>query len=492
MRVEKKKSPSLGLLGLAFLFLIVPSVNVFDILPDFIAYFIIAKRLDYPSDRAPFFAEAREAFRKLGIATLIKLPASMLMVSFRSKNVGDNDIRALFAITFAVIEATLLIIAVNNLFTALSYLGQRSDNSALISDFRVSKNKSVSVDSLKLLTYVFVIVRILFCFAPELLLLTRMVSESEYLRTFNVARLYPYTVVLGIAVTLWLGIFWSKRFKKYLRAIAREGGLRIAVDSMIDDQRRLELESEERVKGMHSALTLLAIGSVLTLELRFDNLNSVNLVPPFLFGFVMMFALMRLSKFSGGKLKSILTGSAFILTAALRYVMEFDFLEKHGYEALVIDPLAKKAYLTLIAVFAIETVLLTVLSFIYCGMLKRFVISHTGIEPQNERYSRQDKEFHRSLTIKVYISTALCILTWSAKLTDCVLRFFSKNTLVPIETPINNGGLSFSQSGVGVVNESLVPWFGAVLLIISILFIVHSFCFFSQLKEDVEMKYLDN
>ena len=492
MRVEKKKKPSIGLLGLAFFFLIVPSVNVFDIFPDFIAYFIIAKKLDYASERAPFFAEAKESFKKLGIATLIKLPASMLMISFRSQNVGDNDIRAMFAITFAVIEAVLLVNAVRNLFTALYYLGQRSDNSALITDFAISKKKNVSPDSLKILTYAFVVLRSVFCFAPELLLLTRTVTASQYVKTFNVARLYPYAVVLGIVISLWIGIVWERRFKRYLEKVSEDQGFTRAVDSMIDDTRKIELRKEALVGGLNSALSLIAIGSVLTLEFRFDNLKGINLLPPFVFGFVLMFAVMRLSKSTKERRISSLFGSLFILTSILRYVVEFRFLEKFGYEALTLDPLAKSSYNTLIAVFIVETISLILFAASVAVVLKKFVIVHTGIEPTNERYSRQDEEYHRVLRTKVYISTIICIVLWLSKLAECILRYFSKNTLVPIESQSSTGGLTFTQSEVGIVNESVLPWFGIVVLIASVVYIVHSFCFTSQLKEDVGLKYLDN
>lgn len=492
MRVEKNKKPSIGLLGLAFVFLIIPSVNVFDILPDFFAYFIIAKRLGYAADRAPFFAEARESFRKLGLATLIKLPASLLMVSFRSENYADNDIRALFAITFAVIEIILLINAISNLFTAFYYLGQRGDNTALIRPYDISKKKKFTPESLKLLTYVFAVYRSIFCFAPECLLLTRTVTASEYLRTFNVARLYPYTVVFGIITSLCFGIVWKKRFKKYLLEIEASGGFSRAVDSMIDDNRREELAAEDKVDKICSALSLLTLCSVLTLEMRFDNLSSINLLPPFAFGFLLLFSAMRISSFSSGKLRVIILGSLFTFASVVRYLFEFRFLEKFGYEALTIDPMAKSSYRTLILAFIVEAVIFVAFAVCCCISLKKFVLYHTGIEPSCDRYSRHDKEYHGVLTTKIYIFIGLSIFTWLAKLTDCILRYFSKNTLVPIENQVSTGGLSFSQSDVGIVNESILPWFGIVVTVASVALIIFSFTFFSQLKEDVRMKYLDN
>ncbi len=492
MKYDKKGKSGMRYLGLAFIFLITPNVNVFDILPDFFAFFIIAKKLEYAIDRAPFFQEARDAFKKLGVVTLIKIPASLLMTSFRSKNVGDNDIRALFAITFAAIEIVLLISAINNLFAAFSYLGQRSDNTALISDFKTNKKgtKSMSADGLKVLTFVFVFYKEFMSFVPETLLLTRTVSASEYATTFNVARLYPYTVVFGIITVVWFGIIWQRRFKCYLRAIRDNGGFRSALDSMLDDSKRAELDTKQRVDGMYFALTLLALSSAMTVELRFDNLKGINLLPPFVFAFIMMFASMRLSRFAGNKASTVILGAGFTVATFARYLMEFSFLEKYGYEALTLDSFAKSSYKTLMITFGIETLIFIAFTIVVGKSLINFVMTHTGIEVTSERYSRQDKDYHDYLKRKVYILTGLCILVWLVKLADCILRYFSKNTLVPIEGQVNNGDLSFIQSDVGIVNESVIPWFGVIVLLSSILYIIYAFCFVSQLKEDVEMKYI--
>ena len=66
MREKKSnKAEGVGLLVLAITFLVNPAVNIFDYLPDFIGYFIIAKALIYYADRAPYFNEARVGFLRL-------------------------------------------------------------------------------------------------------------------------------------------------------------------------------------------------------------------------------------------------------------------------------------------------------------------------------------------------------------------------------------------------------------------------------------------
>ncbi len=507
MRTKTKEKRLSGLLILAFIFLINPNVNIYDILPDCIAYFIIFKKLDYAKDRSPFFDEAREAFKKLAIVTLIKIPASLLMTSIRSENYGDNDIRSLFAVTFAIIEAVLIVTAVKNLFEGFSYLGQRSDNRRLISDFPLNKpgSKVSSPDALARLTYIFGIYKCLLAFLPETLLLTRIVTSSEYEKTFNFARLYPYTVVFGIVTVLWFGIVWMRRFCCYIKSFnntseSTEGSKSVseiecksfkdALDSMLDDFKRTELEAKKKIEGIAFGLTLLLAGAVLTLELRFDNLQGINLIPPFLFGFIMIFSSMRLSSFSEKDKKPVIFASLFTVSAFIRYAFEFSFLEKYGYEVLVTDPNAKSSYRLLIFAFIAEVLMLMLFEIFFTRLFTSFVYKNTGADKQSDRYSRQDKEYHGILKRKVYIFAVLTAFLWLAKLTECVLRYFSENTFVSWETSDSN--LPIIRPDSGMVSESPLPWFGVVVVILSVVYIVYTFLFTSSLKEDAEMKYSKN
>ncbi len=492
MRETKKDNKGLFSLTAALILLISPNVGVFDILPDFIAYFIIAKKLGYACECAPFFEEAREAVRKLALVTLIKLPASLLMTSFRAENYSDNDIRALFAITFAVFEAVLLFPAVKNLFAGFSYLGQRSENTALIKSFYTNKKctKMMSPDSLAVFTYAFMLYKCLMSVLPETFLLTKIITTGEAERYFNIARLYPYAVVFGIVSVLTLGIIWIGRFKKYILAFNENGGFVLALDSMLDGGRRAELDVKKRVEGMKFGLLLLAVSSVLTLDLRFDNLNNIDLLPSFFLGFIMMFAGIRLSIFTDKGCHVKLLGSLFTVCAFLRFLFEFSFFEKYGYELLSINANAKRSYILLIGAFVLETLFFIIFASSVGKILRAFVIKNTGIEPSNERYSRQDAEYHKLLTKKVYIFTGLSIALWLSKLAECILRFFSKNTYVSWE--VEGGDMSIIRPDTGLVSESPLPWFGVAVLIISIIYIIYSFYFTSELREDVEMKYIEN
>ena len=78
MAKQKKKEASLIVLALVFLFN--PNIQVIDILPDFVAFFIFARLLEKPALMAPYFEEARSSALKLAVISLAKIPAFMLAV----------------------------------------------------------------------------------------------------------------------------------------------------------------------------------------------------------------------------------------------------------------------------------------------------------------------------------------------------------------------------------------------------------------------------
>ena len=78
----KKKRNYYLRIGAALVLLCNPNIHVIDILPDFIAYFIIFSLLSEAADLAPHFAQARDSAKKLALIGLFKIPAAFLLYSY--------------------------------------------------------------------------------------------------------------------------------------------------------------------------------------------------------------------------------------------------------------------------------------------------------------------------------------------------------------------------------------------------------------------------
>ena len=121
---------------------------------------------------------------------------------------------------------------------------------------------------------------------------------------------------------------------------------------------------------------------------------------------------------------------------------------------------------------------------------------HTGIEKENEKYSNVDSDYHRKMKIKVCIWTVIGALGGVVRFLDGLFKYFPKGIKVTVGNlgAITDGDEIFETDllfpTTSLVTESAVPWFGIVVLLITVAFIAYSFYLFSVIKDDVELKYL--
>lgn len=481
--IKRKKTASERLLVLAAVFLTNPVVNIFDYLPDVIGYFIIFKALEYFAERSPYFDEAQDGFKKLFIVSLFKIPSYFIMVHARGQNTMDYDVKSLFTFTFTVIEVWILIFAVKNLFKALFYLGERSDARALLSTFPISKNgkRSFSPEKLELFTYVFIIYKGVATALPEMLLLTRIVSSANAGHVFNVASLYPYTIIFAVVSVFVLGVILSRRYKAYIRSIDIDASMRPAADNMLDKEKKERLATNLMVNDIRATLSVFIVGAFLMIDICFDNLYEINLLPQLLFGAICVYGIWRLSRYSDSSRSALYSGIAYTLLATVSFAFQVEFLNEFGYSELInIGGGAKEAYMPVMITAAIEFVALAVFFSLFARNIISFSDKHTGIDAHNERYSRMDAEFHKTLRQKAYIFAAFGILAGATKLLEIIFRYF------PNITYVSNDSGSWET---GVVVSGLVPWFSVAVLASSVLYICYCIHFFGKLREEVEIKY---
>lgn len=473
LKKDRTKETPRWLLVLALVFLTNPVVVIFDYLPDLVGYLIIAGALKFLSDRAPYFEEARGGFLRLALVSLVKLPAYVIMTYAKGQNVGDSDINALFAFSFTVIEAVLLFGALKNTFEALSYLGQRSDAAALLKPFPISKRtRTMTPERLQILTYIFVGIKAAATALPEMLLLTRGVSADEYGKVFNLARLYPYVIIFAFVLVFVLGIILTKRFSKYLRAIYSEGKIRDAADSLHEGERLDELRRKLKLKDIKFTLAIFIASAVLTLNISFDNLEQVNLLPDFLFGILMLYGVYRLLKHIGGSKKAIALCGVYSAVSLVFYIIHTAFLIRNGYDALATSKIAKAEYIPVMISSGAELLALVLLFVSVSGVLLRFAATYTGLNPHDRGYSRYDAEQAKMMKRRVCLWCGFGILGGVCKLLETIFRYPAK--IIYIAT----------EQGSAAIAEGIAPWFGVVTLVCCALFIAYTVRLFSLLREE--------
>ena len=452
-------------------FLINPNINVIDIMPDFIAWFILAKLFENASDSAPYFEEARASFTKLAWINLAKIPAFFLIITIRSKDTLDNNVFALFSLSFCALELIFLLPCIKNLFTALFHLGERTDAASLITpiDSPFSKLRKISPDSLKECTYFFFICKSVLNFIPDMFMLT---SFSDRGTPVAISKHYPYVFIASFLLAFFVGVIWFVRMKKYVECVHRENNFSGALASMAQENSEVYAKRRKELRTSITALTSLSITALFTLELSFDNWGGVNILPHFIYGILLIFSVCLLEKTVKAKLITYLTGICYVAVSVVSYAFSILFLSKYEYIDLIDSKSARKSYL-FVEVFGIfEFLLIAVFLLLIASEINKFILTRTGIPTYHEKYGSLDKEFHNSLKAKNGILCGLGIL---AALAKCVNLFLNSDVQILFTTE-------------NAITTSSVPWFNIIVQVTSIVYILFAFYFVSVLKDEVKNK----
>ncbi len=450
-----------------------PCVNIIDIFPDFIGCIILYAALRKASFAAPYFTEAREWLLRLAAVSALKLPALVAVVMIRSKNTLDNDVVALAALVFAVLEIICFIPAIGNLFSALFYLGERTDASALI-----KSERGASPESLKSFTVMFFIMKSVLSAAPELLRLTRAVELGDTTVVARGSWMYPYAVLISAVCVLLIGAIWLTKAIRYLYSVLREGKFASAIDTLCDASAGAEYERTMQAarRGRIKLFTILACA--MTIELTFKNLGDVNILPHTVGGIFLLltlFELISLCKPSRAiKITAYVGSGLFLFLSALCYGITAVFLEEHTYSDLVEggSAAARRAYsaVTISGAFELAAYLLTVA--ILALLLIKY-IDKSIIKTGGEALSRVDLDRRKSLVIKTLALCSMLSLIGLGRFIQIILRGY--------QTAISTGG-SPQHSSI-IISQSL-PWFGVVLTLLTVVCTIFAVYYFGILADE--------
>ena len=474
MNVEanKKQKSIYKTVIFSLIFLFNPNISVIDILPDFIAYFLLARAFLYAADRAPHFEEARIAFKRLGWLNFFKFFGLAVMVFVKSENSSENDIIPLVTLVFAVLEILLVIVAIKNTFDALFYLGNRADAVSTITPFSVGKMKQRPED-LKTLTYFFATLKCFLYFIPTPFLLTgtSTVGKTTFVKSFVIVLISSN--IIGILI----GIIWLILMRKYVLAIKKEGLFFPTLDKLLSANRELDLGKKIKLRSIISALSVLSVASLFTLELSLVENYDVNLIPHFIYALILLFAVYKLSPFARGAVPAYISGAVYSVISLVTYVIQTKFLTKYGYARLVTSKAARAAYTPITVMSIVEFISLLVFLLFIAIMLRRFILENTGINDGSAN-EKSNESYYGSLLKKNYLFLGAGILAGLMKLISAILHGYVK--------VIYSGA---NEEISGTVVSPAVEWIGLVVAICAFLYIGITLYFVSTLKDEVKMKY---
>ena len=456
------------ILFVILLCLTTPTYNTVDILPDFIAYLLLASVVGKYKDYAPYFAEAHSALLKLSLVSLIKIP--MMMIMFANMSTG-RDIVPLFTLSFAVIELVLLIPAIKDGFSAVFYVGERGGCDAALVGIKLI-GSPIRPEAIEGFTVVFAFVKAVFNVVPEFCLLT-----ADTATTAMLMRLYPTLVIISLLSVLVLGIFYSVVAWKYFGGIIKSGNFGECVRAIAGDERIARVKSEADIRRAIAMMTVLFAASFLTFDVAFSEINhGNNLLPRAIF--VIVVWLVGTVIFEKRWEKLTLSLGALLYTAASLINANHlaVFLGAHTYRDLLDFPSAREDYIPCEIWSVIELVAFTFFTVIFLIGFLRFLRNKTVFVGEGEELSRRAKEAKARITLRGIIFVLLPLLI-------NILKTVNVFILANVE-------LIYSTDAAVIVT-SAAPWFSALIFTVCVVYIFYSHSFTGEIKEEIRLKYAD-
>ena len=319
------------------------------------------------------------------------------------------------------------------------------------------------------------------------LLLSKAVLVGSTQKVFNPARLYPYALILSLTVVLIFGIIFARRFSRYVRAIFAEGKFRSSLDLMCDEDKLTPLKTKLKVRDIRFSLTLIILAAFLSVDIRFENLYSVNLLPRVLFVLLLSYGATRICAHVEGGVRAVkISGCAAAILSLVAWVADTLFLTAYGYEGIAASMSVRMLYIPITVLYFSEAIATVVLLLSVASLVKRFILTNTGILPTSDRYSIADRDYHRVLTRNIYIWFCFGTASAVSKALESLFRAFSRTKI----SGIVDDSSWFGEEVTGMLTVGLVPWFGVVLFALSALFIGYTLYLFRLLGDEAELKYI--
>lgn len=329
------RSLGLGMITAGAWFLFEPYIGVLDLLPDAAGYLFIFLGLYRMADLDDRLAEARKGARNLALLGLARLVAMFL--SFGVVSPTEQPVFMLLALfSLAVLDCLVLVPMWRNFCGGLLYLGARHDATVMFDRRGLGKRPRIynMVERYTTISTVFFILHEALAVLPELTVLSHEKGGAELGQGTHYYDFVGFFRVVGIAISLVLGIIWLILTIRTIRRLKGD----TPFFARLTEKYRAEILPRHDLfarRAVGSAMVCLIVAAVLSMDIYLDG---INLVPDFLSAILLLLSVLFLQKYAGkNRLAQVLT-VAFGLSAAVTWVMQFKYFNKNDMAYVFRDP----------------------------------------------------------------------------------------------------------------------------------------------------------
>lgn len=387
-----------GLIIAGFVILFNPVINVVDIIPDAIGYFLIAAGIHKISAQVSKMSDAYSGYLKLGILDTVKV-FSIILLPY-----CDGTVKPLLSFVFGLLEMLIFVPAVNSMFEGLSYSSMKWNGESVFADY-VTKKKKKEQPKTDSFGYIRSYIIFFMAFRECATLLPELTELQlyEYLGTvtrFSRALTYykPVWYVLATIPVLIIGI-------KYLRLVTKFFG---GIKKDIRFNKAIERDYIENVvpkttyfisKRMKLSLVFFTCAVLFSFVFRVDGVNLfIGVISAICLGCAALLA----SKYSKPFLYVLIPSGVRAVLAAVRLILEIRYFSEYSIEAVLYFEKAAKMYSPLAAVTVAENLTALVSVLLYLFMLLKSIKEHQklfGLTETNAMYSKNDKDIETFNTV---------------------------------------------------------------------------------------------
>ena len=453
---------------LSLIFLAIPDFAIIDIFPDLIAYIVFAKLISDVKDIVPHLEEAHTGLKRLTIISLIKIPATLFMLSNMALG---RDIITLMTLAFSAIELIALIPTIKEGFAGLYYIGERTKIDAILSPVRLG-DYTLRCESIEGICYAFFGIKLGLNTVSQMFLL----SSSSELITLKLRQIYPIITILSLALTLICGIIFLIITTRYFSNIEKERTLYDEILGLMTREQERSINHNKRLASLIKPLDLFIIAQIFMLDFTLKNVGEFNLLPRFIFPILVFIVAYRLFD-RNWQMVNFFSCTAYTLIGIFEYFLSIDFYSRFTSVDLASDEAAKAAYRVVMSLNVIELILVIPMLLLFFIGIRKFIKKNTAVTPDSDKYGKLDREIHGKLAGYFAVILTGDFIISALKCLNALL----KSDVSPL----------FTDAMDTLVAVSSAPWLSALISGISILLIFISYYLVGLVKDEVKLKLND-
>ena len=460
------------LVGMFLLFS--PSINLFDLLPDFIGCALILSALFDASEVLPYFGEFRDKLKTYFWVSLSRFPALFAMMSIYAGDSSQRSIITVFAIGYAIVDLLCLLPAMSYFWEAFFYFGERYDCPEAIAPVG-----RVKPETLQRLTMLFFIAREAGSCLPEFALIPVTPGDLSSSSVSFWLTLYPKLAVGAAFIVFVFGIYLFTLFCRYFSRLSRAGNADRLISERYEEDRE-RVNALHTVEGLRIFFLVLAVSVALGIDVIFDRINVLpDLFSAVLLIVALLFLRRRFDHVFVGRCAAF-TG-VYAVASTVTTVLTSLFYDKYKLEDLAQGvPGAKRLYLLLSISGGVEAAFSIASSVLLFFVLARLIPLSVGSFGGSIR--RQTDEISRALRRENGWFLVVSVLTAAASFATILLTRQTQTVQVLLDPE--------KDDMTRMVVISRLGWVWVIPLILSLIRLVIMLHFVGRMRDEAREKYI--